>query len=79
MLCVLSVYVLFCVCCVFYCIVLCIVVQLPPGTYPLAVNNNSNKNNNIAKGFDFKMETSVLLIVAVLTLIFKFARGLLLI
>jgi hypothetical protein len=23
-----------------YCIVLCIVVPLPPGTYPLAVNNN---------------------------------------
>jgi hypothetical protein len=27
---------------------LCIVVPLPPGTYPLAVNNNNNNNNNIA-------------------------------
>jgi hypothetical protein len=26
-----------------YCIVLCIVVPLPPGTYPLAVNNNNSK------------------------------------
>jgi hypothetical protein len=25
-----------------YCIVLCIVVPLPPGTYPLAVNINNN-------------------------------------
>ena len=25
-----------------YCIVLCIVVPLPPGTYPLAANNNNN-------------------------------------
>ena len=33
----LSVYVLFCV---LYRIVLCIVVPQPPGTYPLAVNNN---------------------------------------
>jgi hypothetical protein len=36
--------------CVFvYCIVLCILVPLPPGTYPLAVsrsNNNNNNNNN---------------------------------
>jgi hypothetical protein len=38
---VLSVYVLFCVFCV-----LCIVVPLPPGTYPLEVNNNNNNNNN---------------------------------
>jgi hypothetical protein len=29
-----------------YCIVLyCIVVPLPPGSYPLAVNNNNNNNN----------------------------------
>jgi hypothetical protein len=33
-------------CIVLYCIVLCIVVPLPPGTYPLAVNNNNNNNNN---------------------------------
>jgi hypothetical protein len=32
--------VLFFVFCVLYGIVLCIVVPLPPGTYPLAVNNN---------------------------------------
>jgi hypothetical protein len=29
--------------CVLYFIVLCIVVPLPPGTYPLAVNNNNIK------------------------------------
>jgi hypothetical protein len=40
---VLNVYVLFCV---FYFIVLCIVVPLPPGTYALTVNNSSNNNNN---------------------------------
>jgi hypothetical protein len=44
---VLSVYVLFCISCVLYSIVLyfivlCIVVPLPPGTHPLAVNNNNN-------------------------------------
>jgi hypothetical protein len=33
--------------CVLYSIVLCIVVPLPPGTYPLAVNNNNNNNNKI--------------------------------
>jgi hypothetical protein len=27
-------------------LVLCIAVPLPPGTYPLAVNNNNNNNNN---------------------------------
>jgi hypothetical protein len=31
---------------VVYCVVLCIVVPLPPGTYPLAVNINNNNNNN---------------------------------
>jgi hypothetical protein len=31
--------------CVILCF-LCIVVPLPPGTYPLAVNNNNNNNNN---------------------------------
>jgi hypothetical protein len=31
---------------VLYCIVLYILVPLPPGTYPLAVNNNNNNNNN---------------------------------
>jgi hypothetical protein len=31
---------------VLYCIVLCIVVPLPPGTYPFAVNNNIDNNNN---------------------------------
>jgi hypothetical protein len=30
---------------VLYC-VLCTVVPLPPGTYPLAVNNNNSNNNN---------------------------------
>jgi hypothetical protein len=25
---------------------LCTAVPLPPGTYPLAVNNNNNNNNN---------------------------------
>jgi hypothetical protein len=39
---VLSVYVLFCV---FLYIVLCIVVPLPPSTYPLAVNDNNNSNS----------------------------------
>jgi hypothetical protein len=30
-----------------YCIVLCIVVPLPPGTYPLAVNNNNNNKEGV--------------------------------
>ena len=39
--------VLFWVCmCYFVFFVYCIVVPLPPGTYPLAVNNNNNNNNN---------------------------------
>jgi hypothetical protein len=53
---VLSVYVLFCV---LYYIVLCIVVSLLPGTYPLAVdddddaddnNNNHNKCISVSEG-----------------------------
>ena len=39
---VLSVYVLFVLFCVF-CVLYCIVVPLPPGTYPLAVNNNNKE------------------------------------
>jgi hypothetical protein len=35
--------ILYLLCIVLYCTVLCIVVPLPPGTYPLAVNNNNNK------------------------------------
>jgi hypothetical protein len=35
----------FCFFCVLYSIVLCIVVTLPLGTYPLAVNNNNNNYN----------------------------------
>jgi hypothetical protein len=31
--------------CYFVFFVYCIVVPLPPGTYPLAVNNNNNNNN----------------------------------
>jgi hypothetical protein len=63
-----------CVCVIlcFLCIVLCIVVPLPPGTYPLAVNNN---NNNLGHalgllvealcyksegcGFDFRWVTEI--------------------
>ena len=46
---VLSVYVLSCVFCVLcsIVIVLCTVVPLPPGTYPLEININNNNNNNI--------------------------------
>jgi hypothetical protein len=32
---------------------LCIVVPLPPGTYPLAVNNNNNSNSTIHCTFTF--------------------------
>jgi hypothetical protein len=32
--------------CYFVFCVLCIVVPLPPGTHPLAVNINNNNNNN---------------------------------
>jgi hypothetical protein len=51
-------YVLFCVFCVlysivFYCIVLCIVVRLPSGTFPLAVNNNNNKLKQRMKALIF--------------------------
>jgi hypothetical protein len=42
-----SVYVLFCfLFCLLYNTVLCIVIPLPPGTYPLAINNNNNNSNN---------------------------------
>jgi hypothetical protein len=41
--------VLFCVFCVLY----CIVVPLPSGTYPLAVNNNNKKKNVLNVRTDF--------------------------
>ena len=53
---------MFVILCVVYCfecvcvrVILCIAVPLPPGIYPLAVNNNSNKNNKERKN---KCDTS---------------------
>ena len=43
--------------CVILCF-LCTVVPLPPGTYPLAVNNNNNNNNSQRPVVPFRLRQS---------------------